>query len=131
MVSLHKNCTLFVWRQAYSKLNYIIMIIRDYFTTKAKKFGGTKNKLYGERNQGQQVSDFQSDFHCSKNICTFLLQISRSEWSQTFVLNVKRRLRQERSIIVCVFVNYWYLHLLKLWRWYSSTNNLKRQQQQD
>jgi len=107
------------------------MIVRDYFTTKAKKSGSTKNKLYCERNQGWRLSDFPSDFHCSKNVFTFLLQISQRERLLTFVLNVKRCLHQERSIIVHVFVNYWYLHLLKLWRWYSSTKNLERQQQQD
>jgi len=129
---LHKNCTIFVWRQAYSKPNYVMMILGDYFAMKAKKSGGTKNKLYCERNQGWQVSDFPSYLRCSNNIFTFLLQISWSKQLLTFVLNVKRCLHQERSIIICIFVNYWYLHLLKLWRWYySSTKNLKRQQQQD
>jgi len=28
-------------------------------------------------------------------------------------------------------VNYWDSHLLELWRWYSFTKNLKKQQQQD
>jgi len=46
------------------------MIVRDYFTTKAKKSGGMKNKLYFKRNQGRQVSDFPS---YSKNIFTLCL----------------------------------------------------------
>jgi len=39
--------------------------------------------------------------------------------------------RQERNIVIRIFVNYWDLYLLKLWRWYSSTKNMKKQQQQD
>jgi len=71
-------------------------LLYDIFTTKAKKSRDTKNKLYSERNQGRQVSDFQSDFCCSKNIFTFLLQISWSEWLLMFVLNAKKCLNAKK-----------------------------------
>jgi len=48
------------------------------------------------------------------------------------MLNVKNCFNsQDKNILVYIFVNYWDSHLLKLWRWYSSTKNLKTQQQWD
>jgi len=44
---------------------------------KAKKSRGAKNKLYNERNQGRQVSDFLSDFHCNTNIYFHFTDISK------------------------------------------------------
>jgi len=41
------------------------------------------------RKPRRQVSNFSSDFRCIKTRFTFLLQIIQSEWSLTFVLNVK------------------------------------------
>jgi len=38
----------------------------------------------------RQVNKFSCDFHCSKTILTFFLQIIRSERLLTIVLNVKR-----------------------------------------
>jgi len=71
---------------------------------KAKKSRGAKNKLYSERNQGRQVSDFPSDFRCNKNIFTFILQISRNEWLLTFVLNAKKCLDVKKETLSSTYL---------------------------
>jgi len=51
-----------------------------------------------------QVSNFSSDFHCIKSIFTFLLQIIRSEWFLTFVLNVKNCFNAKKETFSSVYL---------------------------
>jgi len=98
-----------------AKLCYI-MILRNFFLLwKPRNLEAWRINCTAKEAKATGMR-FLSDFHCNKNIFTFLLQISQSEWFLTFMLNVKN----------CFNVN-----LLKLWGWYSSTKNLKKQQQQD
>jgi len=80
------------------------MFLKTIFTTKAKESRGAKNKLYSERNQGWQVSDFPSDFRCNKNIFTFILQISQSERLLTFLLNAKKCLNAKKETLSSVYL---------------------------
>jgi len=80
----------------------------------------------------QQVSNFSCDFHCSKTVLTFFLQIIWSKWLLTIVLNVKRCFNTNKQALSSAYLLITeILHLLKLWRWYSSTKNFEKQQQQD
>jgi len=103
MASSQKLCYICLKTSLFeAKLCY--NVLKDYFTMKAMKSRGAKNKLHSERNQGQQVSNFPSDFCCNKNIFTFILQISRSEWLLTFVLNVKKCLNAKRETLLSVYL---------------------------
>jgi len=56
---------------------------------------------------------FLSDFHCSKKICTFLLQISQSEWFLTFMQNVKNYFNTKKEtfssayLLITKIYTYW------------------------
>ena len=80
-----------------------------------------------------QVSNFSSDLCCIKTIFTFLLQIIRSEWFLTFMLNAKNCFNSKKETFLSMYllITEIYSYLLKLWRWYSTTKNLKKQQQRD
>jgi len=81
----------------------------------------------------RQVSNFSSDFHCSKSIFTFLLQIIQSERLLMIKLNVKKCFNANEETFLSAYLLITEIHTC----WScgdgirSSTKNLKKQQQQD
>jgi len=73
------------------------------FTTTAKKSGGTKNRLYCKEPKVTGTR-FLSNFRCNKNICTFLLQISRSKWFLMFTLNVKKCFNTKKEAFLSAYL---------------------------
>jgi len=114
------------------KLYYINLIIRLFLLRKPRNLE-TQRINCNVKEVTWQVSNFSCDFCCSKSILTFFLQIIRSERLLTIVLNIKRCFNTNKEAFSSAYllISYWDSHLLKLWRWYSSTKNLKKQQQQD
>jgi len=101
---LHK--TLYNFRLKTSlfevKLYYINFMILFY--QESQEIWKHEKHAVMRRKPRRQVSNFLSDFCCSKTIFTFLLQITRREWFLAFMLNVKNCFNAKKETFSSVYL---------------------------
>ena len=85
---------------------YYINFMRLFYQ-ESQEIWRYKEHVAMRRKPRRQVSNFTRDFCCIKTIFTFLLQIIRSKWFLTFVLNVKNCFNAKKETFSSVyFFNY-------------------------
>jgi len=74
------------------------------FNQESQEIWKHKEHTVMRRKPRRQVGNFSSDFHCSKTIFTFLLQIMQSEWFLVFVLNMKNCFNAKKETLSSVYL---------------------------
>jgi len=82
---------------------YYINFMRLFYQESQEIWRHEEHAVMG-RKPRWQVSNFSSDFCCVKTICTFFLQIIRSEWFLTFMLNVKKCFNTKKEMFSSVYL---------------------------